>query len=140
MKKLVVIGAVLAGLCAVAFVIASHFLGSIVTGGVNNYAPRLTQTKVTLESASISPLSGTGSLHQLVVGNPKGWSDGDLVSLGRIHVTVVPKSLFGDHIVIDDIDVQAPEFNYETKIVSSNVGDLLANIEQATGTKATAKS
>ncbi|MFI5311689.1 MAG: hypothetical protein ACHQQ3_10675, partial [Gemmatimonadales bacterium] len=44
-----------------------------------------------------------------------------------------PRSIFGDHIVIRDIDVDAPEFNYETKLVSSNVADLAANMARSAG-------
>lgn len=136
MKKLLIAGGVVVGLCVAGLVTASFFLGSIVKTGVNSYAPRVTQTRVSLAGASISPFSGSGSLRGLVVGNPKGWSDADLVSLGRVHVAVVPKSLFGDHVVIDDIDIDAPEFDYETRITSSNVGDLLANVERVAGTSA----
>jgi hypothetical protein len=131
MKKLLVAGGAVLALCAVVIVIASFFLGSMVTAGVNAYAPRITGTRVTLGGASISPLTGSGSLRGLVVGNPAGWSDAALVSLGRVHVAIDPTSLFGDHVVIEDIDVEAPEFDYETKILSSNVGDLLATIDRA---------
>jgi uncharacterized protein involved in outer membrane biogenesis len=141
MKKLLIIGGTLVGLCLVALVVASFFLGSIVKAGVNDYGPKITRTKVSLAGASISPLSGNGSLRGLQVGNPTGWSDADLASLGSIHVSVVPKSLFADHVVINDIDIDAPAFDYETKLSSSNVGDLLANIEQNSGSSAaTAKS
>lgn len=109
------------------------FLGSVVTAGVNNFAPKLTQTKVVLESATISPLSGSGTLSGLVVGNPKGWSDNNLCSLGKIHIDVAPFSILGDHIVVNEISIEAPEFNYETKVVASNVNDLLKNIEASMG-------
>jgi hypothetical protein len=44
-------------------------------------------------------------------------------------VEVAPGSIFGDHIVIKDVEIEAPEFNYETKVIASNIGDLLKNIE-----------
>jgi len=135
MKKLLLIGGIIVGLGIVGVVVTSFFLGNIVTAGVNNFAPGLTQTKVVLASATISPLSGRGTLHGLVVGNPKGWSDANLCSMGKIHVDLAPFSIFGDHIVVNEILIEAPEFNYETKIVASNVADLLKNIEQITGGK-----
>jgi uncharacterized protein involved in outer membrane biogenesis len=107
----------------------TFFLGSVVRAGVNQIAPRITGTKVELESAEISPLSGSGTLKGFVVGNPKGWSDANLVSIGRMHMKVRPFSVLGDHIVIDEIVIESPEFLYETKVVSSNVGDLLKNIQ-----------
>ncbi|MBI5770086.1 MAG: hypothetical protein HZA93_20085 [Verrucomicrobia bacterium] len=135
MKKLLVIGGVIAGLGLVAVVALTFFLGNAVTAGVNGFAPKLTQTKVTLAGATISPLTGSGTLKGLVVGNPPGWSDGNICSLGKIHLSVQPFSVLGDHIVVNEIDIEAPEFNYETKLVSSNVADLLKNIEAAMGGK-----
>lgn len=133
MKKLLIVAGVMAGLAVVAVVVLSMFLGSIVTAGVNSFAPKLTQTKVELASATISPLTGSGTLSGLVVGNPQGWSDNNLCAMGKIHVDVAPFSILGDHIIVNEVVIDAPEFNYETKIVASNVKDLLKNIEAATG-------
>jgi hypothetical protein len=133
MKKLLIIGGTVIGLGLIAIVATSFFLGGIVTAGVNNFAPKITQTSVTLASASISPLTGSGTLNGLVVGNPKGWSSTPLCSLGKVHIDVAPFSILGDHIVVNEIVIDAPEFNYETKIVASNVSDLLKNIEAVTG-------
>ncbi len=133
MKKLLVIGGILVGLGIIGVIVTAFFLGNIVTAGVNRFGPQITQTSVVLTSAAISPLSGSGTLSGLVVGNPKGWSDANLCTLGKVHIEMVPSSLLGDHIIINEITIEAPEFNYETKIVASNVGDLLKNIEQLTG-------
>ena len=133
MKKLLIITGVVAALAVIAFFALEFFLGSVVTAGVNKYAPQVTQTTVTLASARISPLNGHGTLTQLVVGNPKGWSENNLCSLGKVHLSVAPFSIFGDHIVINEIDIDAPEFNYETKIIASNIKDFANNIETVMG-------
>ncbi len=133
MKKILIIAGVLVGLGLVGLFALTFFLGGIVTAGINSFAPKITQTNVTLKGASISPLSGSGTLSGLVIGNPKGWSEGNICALGKIHVDVAPFSILGGHIVVNEITIDAPEFNYETKIVASNVGDLLKNIEAATG-------
>jgi uncharacterized protein involved in outer membrane biogenesis len=138
MKKLLIIGGILVGLLVITFVTLSFFLGSIVKAGVNKFGPQITQTKFELQGAAISPLNGSGTLNGLVIGNPKGWSEGNLCSLGKIHVEMKPFSVLGDHIVVDTVDIDAPEFTYETKFVSSNVNDLLKNIEQAMGSGGTA--
>jgi len=135
MKKLLLIGGIVVALGVAGVIALTLFLGSIVTAGVNNFAPKLTQTKVTLTGASISPLTGSGTLRGLVVGNPRGWSDADLCALGNVHIEVAPFSILGDHIVVNDVTIDAPEFNYETKVVTSNVADLLKNIAQVTGGK-----
>jgi uncharacterized protein involved in outer membrane biogenesis len=133
MKKLLIALGVVVGLLVVAFVVLSFFLGSIVTAGVNKYGPQITQTKFQLQGAHISPLNGAGTLSGLVIGNPKGWSENSLCALGKIHVEVKPFSILGDHVVVDVVDIDAPEFNYETKLIASNVNDLLKNIEQSVG-------
>ncbi|MDB6167872.1 MAG: hypothetical protein JWM88_736 [Verrucomicrobia bacterium] len=120
-------------LALVAYIGVAFFLGSIVKAGVNRVGPKLTQTKVELAGAHISPLSGSGTLSGLSVGNPAGWSDGNAFYLGSMHIDVKPLSLLGDHIVVNDLDIDRAEFNYETKIVSSNINDLLKNIEARTG-------
>jgi hypothetical protein len=132
-KKLLVIGGTVAGLTIVCLVVASFYLGSIVAKAINTFAPDLMQTKVAVSGASISPFSGEGTLRGFVVRNPKGWSDANLGALSKIHVSVVPRSVFGDHVIIRDIEIDGPEFNYETKVLSSNVNDLLANIERVGG-------
>jgi hypothetical protein len=142
-KKLSLIAGGLVALVIVAVVAMSFYLGTIVTTAVNRLAPGIAQTKVVLASATISPFSGDGTLRQLVVGNPKGWSDADLCSLRSIHVNIDPRSIFGDHVVVRDVDIDAPEFSYETRFVSSNVADLAANMAKASPPNAaptTAKS
>lgn len=111
----------------------SFFLGSVVKAGVNSFAPKLTQTKVELQGARISPFTGSGTLSTLTVGNPEGWSDHNALSFGKIHVDVKPFSIFGDHIIINEIIIDQPVFLYETKIISSNIKDLLNNIEEFAG-------
>lgn len=136
MKKILLfVGLGLVVLVVGAYVAGQFILGSAVVAGVNKFAPGLTQTKVVLGGARISPLDGSGTLTGLVVGNPKGWSENNICSLGKIHVDVAPFSILGDRILIEAIDIEAPEFNYETKFVASNVGDLLKNIEAAMGGK-----
>jgi hypothetical protein len=120
-------------LLLVAYIGVAFFLGSVVKAGVNRVGPKLTQTKVELASAHISPLSGSGTLTGLAVGNPAGWSDGNAFYLGSMHIDVKPFSIFGDHIVINDLTIDEAEFNYETKILSSNINDILKNIESRTG-------
>lgn len=130
LRKLLLLG--LLGVVVLYFAVA-FFLGSIVKAGVNSLGPKLTQTKVELAGANIMPLSGKGTLSGLAVGNPKGWSEGNAFYLGKIQVDIAPLSLFSDHIVVNKITIDGPEFLYETKIVSSNIQDLLKNIEAFAG-------
>lgn len=134
MKKALVwlLGSLLV-LLLVVYVGGQLFLGSAVKAGVKRVGPRLTQSDVALQSASLSPLSGSGTLSGLSVGNPPGWSGTKALYVGSIHFEVAPASLFGDPLVIRELIVQQPEFAYETRVLSSNIGDLMKNIEQAIG-------
>ena len=133
MKILLVIGGVMLALVVGAYLVLAHNLDAIVVNGVNTYGPRLTQTKVELASARLSPLSGSGTLTGLSVGNPAGWSAGRAFYLGQVHLDIVPRSVLGDPIVVNEILIDQPEFNYETTVFSSNIKDLLKNIESFTG-------
>jgi hypothetical protein len=100
-----------------------------VTAVVNRLAPSITGTTVHLDGARLSPLSGGGTLTGLLIGNPAGWTGDKAFSIGRIHVRVAPASIFSDCIVVNDVSIDNAEFVYETRVVSSNIGDLLKNIE-----------
>lgn len=129
--KLAVLGLVVL-LVGVYFVLA-YALGSVVKAGVNNFGPKLTQTKVELAGATLSPLTGSGTLTGLAVDNPKGWTEGRAFYLGKVSIDLEPRSLLTDRFVINELIIDQPEFAYETKIFSSNIKDLLKNIEQFTG-------
>lgn len=134
MKKFIGYSALIVVVLLIALYVSMRFfLGDIVKSAVNKFGPSLTQTKVVLDSAHISPLSGVGTLSGLSVGNPAGWSPVDAFRLGKVHISMEPFSLMKETIVINEIVVEQPEFFYETKIVASNVGDLLKNIEQTMG-------
>ncbi len=134
MKKILLFGVgSLLVLCVVGYIVLQFFLGGIVKSGVNNFGPRITQTPVLLESASLSPLSGAGTLTGLSVANPEGWSRANAFRLGKVHIDMEPFSVLKDHIVINELIIDQPEFLYETRVVSSNIGDLLKNIEQSMG-------
>lgn len=142
MKKIIGISALVVLILVVGlYVTMQFFLGGIVKAGVNKFGPTITQTKVELQGASISPLTGDGTLSGLAVGNPTGWSQADAFRLGKVHLNVQPFSVFKDCVVINELNIDQPEFLYETKIVSSNVNDLLKNIEKSIGnTSAEAKT
>lgn len=130
MKKFILI---LLVLVLIGYVSAQYFLGSVVKAGVNKAGPRLTQTNVVLEDAKVSPFSGTGMLTGLTVSNPQGWSDARAIYLGQMRFDVEPSSFFKDAIIVNDLVIDQPEFVYETRVVSSNIGDLMKNIEAALG-------
>jgi hypothetical protein len=133
MRRLLFALGSLALLAAMAIIGLGFFLGSIVKASVNRFGPPLTKTRVELASAAISPFTGTSTIKGLLIGNPPGWHSDRAVYLGQAHVSIEPLSLLRDHIVVDEILIDQPEFVYETRIFGSNLKDLLKNIEASTG-------
>jgi len=134
LKKILIYGTLTLLIIAIgAYITLQFFLGSIVKSGVNRMGPDITQTKVELKAATLSPLSGIGTLTGLSVGNPAGWTAENAFYLGQVHINLEPFSVFRDHIEINEIIIEQPEFVYETKLVASNIGDLLKNIEASLG-------
>jgi hypothetical protein len=133
---------IVGGLVAIAIIavlIVAFMLGSLVKKGVNLAGPRLTQTEVTLADADISPFSGQGTLRGLTVGNPAGWTTPRAFYLGEIAIDLEPRSLTGSHVVINSIVIDQPEITFETRITSSNLQDLLKNIQRSTGAETPAQ-
>lgn len=133
MKKLLYILGGLFVVTMIAIIVLISKLGTIVKTAVNNVGPKITQTTFVLKDADISPFSGKGTLKELTIGNPKGWSTEHAFFLKEISVSLEPKSLTADHIVINSILIDNPEIIYETTITNSNLQDLLKNIQQSTG-------
>jgi ribosomal protein L12E/L44/L45/RPP1/RPP2 len=135
MIKKILIGLVVLALIAGA---AVYFLGSMalnkgIKTGVESVGPKVTQTPVTLDAVNISFLSGSGSLKGLKVGNTEGFKSENIFALGQIDIKVDTGSVFSDKIIIDEIIINAPEISYEKTLTSSNIKELLKNIEAFTG-------
>ena len=135
MIKKILLGLVLLAVIALA---AIYFLGSSalnkgIKSAVETYGPRVTQTDVTLADVNLSILSGSGTLKGLNVGNPEGYKSDNIFALGEIDLKVDTSTVFGDKIVIDHIIIKKPEISYEKSFTTSNVKQLMKNIEEFTG-------
>jgi hypothetical protein len=133
-KFLVKVFVVVALLCVIGLVVIGFLLGPVVTKAVNAMGPKITGTKVELDGASIFPLTGSGTLTGLYVGNPEGWDSDKAFYLGEVRGSVQPLSVFGDPIVINEVFMEAPEFVYEQRLLGgSNIDALIKQIDASTG-------
>ena len=82
-----------------------YYLGSGVKKAVETLGPQYTQTPVQLGSVDISLWSGSGSLKNLVVGNPAGFDTANAFSLGEIALVVDTKTITGDPILINSLRI-----------------------------------
>ena len=107
-------------------------LNGLIKGAVEEYAPRYTQTDVSLGSVNLS-LSGEGALSNLLIGNPQGYKGNESLSLGKLDVALDPKSLTKDVIVIHKLEIVAPGITYEPGgKAGSNLQQLVKNIQDST--------
>ena len=133
MKRLIGILVVLALILTVLLFAASGFVGKGIAAGVEKFGPELTKTDITLEGVDLSAFSGSGTIKGLVVGNPEPFRTQSSIKVGRAHLDMVPLSIISDKIVIEEISIDAPEITYEFGLGSSNIGQILKNIEAFTG-------
>lgn len=120
-------------LVIVGLVLAFVFLNSIVKKGVETVGPALTQVEVRLGSAKISPFSGSGELEGLFVGNPEGYKTPSAIQVGNVKVKVDISSVKSDIIVIESVNIQAPDITIEGGLKANNLTKILDNLNAATG-------
>ena len=119
-------------IAAVIYVLSS--LDAIVAGAIQKYGSQVTQTPVRVSSVSIDLASGVGTIEQLTVGNPQGFTAADILTLDGISTKLDVASAKNDPIVIEEINVSTPAVFYEiNKHGASNIKALQKNIEQSTG-------
>ena len=134
MKKIIIgIIGVLFVLIIIAVVAVFLSLNVIVKKGVETVGPPMTKTTVTLGSADISPFSGSGTLKDLLVGNPDGYKTPFAVKFGSIKVAVSLPSVTSGTITVNEINIQNPEITFEGGFGGNNLSQLLQNVNGAGG-------
>jgi hypothetical protein len=132
MKKWILIGA-----CAVVVIVVAILvlglsnLGPIIKSAVNTYGPKITKTEVRLADVDISIFSGQAKLKDFFLGNPKGFKSPQAMKVRSIYAKVDKKSLTGNTIVIDRIEVVAPDITYEKVSGTDNFQTILNNVEKS---------
>ena len=124
---IVVVGAV------ALYVFGGMLISKVAVAGVEAFVPQVTGTPVKMEKLSVSPLTGSGTVEGFVLGNPEGYKSEYSISFGSAHMDVAPMSILGDRILIEKIHVYQPKFNYETKLLTSNIKEILNNVKAASG-------
>jgi len=136
MKKFIIVCAVVVVIIIAILVLTASNLGPIIKTAINTQGPKITKTEVSLSDVGISIFSGEAKIKDFHLGNPKGFKSPYAVSVGSVFVDVDETSLTGDTIIIDKIEVTAPEITYEKAAGTDNFKALLDNLK---GTAATGK-
>jgi hypothetical protein len=77
--------------------------------------------------------SGAGTLSGLFVGNPEGFSGDNIFALEQIDMKLDTRSVLSDKVIIEKLHIRSPKISYEKTLRSSNLKQLLENIEASTG-------
>jgi uncharacterized protein involved in outer membrane biogenesis len=133
MKTLFKVLGVLVLLLVVALIVLYMNLDRGIKAAVEEYGPRFTGSSVTLDSVSVSPFSGEGSMSGLTVGNPEGFQAPSAFRLDDINIALDTESLTGDVIVIERLHVGGPEITFEVGRNGSNLKALQRNVARAAG-------
>lgn len=107
------------------------FLDRAIKAGVETIGPKVAGVDVKLRSVSLSPLSGSGGLKGLVVGNPPGFKTPWAINVGSASLALEPRSLLSDKIIVKSISVEAPQITFETDLRANNLNKILENVKGA---------
>ena len=125
---------------AVFYVVSS--LDSIVAAAIETYGSQATQTPVSVSAVNIDLKSGQGSISELSVGNPAGFTAPHAFTLGGISTRLDLNSIAQNPIVIEEVRVQSPRVVYEiNKAGKSNIAALQDTLAESGGSgEATAQT
>lgn len=131
MKRLLLLGGLALALLVgvLAYVVYSR-LDRIVEAALERYGSEITQTRVRVDGAHISPASGEGALRGLTIGNPEGFDADPVLRLGEIKLSLDVASLGGGPILIREIAIDRPAITYELGPGGSNLDAIQRNVEQ----------
>ncbi len=131
MKKILIAGVVVIVVVAgIAFFALSN-LGPIIKKSINTFGPQITKTNVKVEDVGISILSGQATIKKFLLGNPAGFKSGQAMTVASIYVDIDEGSITQNPIIINKIEILAPEITYEKIAGSDNFQTLLKNIKKS---------
>jgi uncharacterized protein involved in outer membrane biogenesis len=135
MKKLVKVlfGIVIAlvALVLIAVFTLPLWISPVVKQAASVGGPMVLGVPVSVGGVSLSPLSGSMTISQLSIGNPKGYSDKPAFAVDKVQVGLQLSSLLGDTITVKTIQIHAPNISFESKDGVSNFDALLANAKKS---------
>lgn len=104
-------------------------MGQLIKTAVNIYGPQLTKTEVCVSDVDISLASATAMLSDFTLGSPKGYTSPETMKVRSIYVDLDERSLLGETLVIDRIEVFRPEVFYEKRGGTDNLKTILDAIK-----------
>lgn len=133
-KKIVMIVVAIVVVAVAALLLTT--LGSmdkLIQAGIEKYGSEMTKADIKLDKVDLDLTNGQASLQGLYVGNPKGFETEYLTRLDEIKVALDLESITSDPVIIKEILIQGPVFNYEMASGGSNLDAVLKNVREYAG-------
>ena len=130
MKKWLLIGGVVVIILIIFLVVGVSNLGPLIKNAVNTYGPKITKTDVHLSDVDVSLLSAQAKIKKFYLGNPAKFKSPEAMTVKAIYIDMNEKSLLEDPIIIEKIEVVAPEITYEKMGGTDNFQTILNNIKR----------
>jgi len=129
--KIVLVLGVIIVVAAGVFLFSS--LDSLVEAGIEKAGTEVTKTRVEVGGVKLTLSSGEGTISNLEVDSPAGFTRKQIFTLGQISVAVDPKTVTDKVVVIDNVLIKAPQIFYEINDKGdSNLDVLKNNVQKAT--------
>jgi hypothetical protein len=129
MKRVAIGIAAVIAILIVGVIVLYSSLGVLITQAVTTAGPEIIQAKVELDETVIDASSGKGSLRGLLIGNPEGFETESAFKMDVVEITLDTDSITSDIIVINEINIQAPEATYELGGSGSNIDAIQQNVD-----------
>ena len=121
MNKLKITGLIAILTIAGIFFAGTLYLDSIVKSAIQQYGPQILQVPVQVENVSLSPLTGSGTIENLTIGNPDGFESDYLIRIGVLSIDMDITTLLSQHITIENLLLQDMHIIYERNSGTTNV-------------------
>lgn len=108
--------------------VAFYYMDSLVTSGIQVVGSRVLGTPVEVDSALVSPLTGSGSISGLRIANVEGFDSEYAFQLDEVSVELDVGSVFSDVVVVNSVVISRPQITYERTIRRDNIRALIDNI------------
>jgi len=112
---------------AVALIVFMLSLNGLVRAAMEKVGTAVLGAQVTVKSVGVSMARGSADIRELVIANPQGYGDGNLLELGGIKVALKAGSLLSDTVEVSEVIVDAPTLKLRQQGLDSNLQAVLKN-------------
>lgn len=129
MKIMLAVAAAVIVLIVAGLGVLMFALGPIVKTGIETIGPKVTGTKIAVESVSFNLLKGQIAIKGFVLGNPEGFGTPDSIQAKDVFVDIDPLSLLSSKIHVESIVIDGVALTCEQGLTSNNLTTIKSNVD-----------